>query len=59
MALIKQDLYKYANIVEKQISRTHFTNICSSFDNLIASAWKQLNELRKTKVKMKIGTKET
>ena len=32
-------------------SRIHFTNICPAFDNLRIKAWKQLNELRKTKVK--------
>lgn len=33
-------------------SRTHVTNICPAFDNLRTSTWKQLNELRKTKVKI-------
>ena len=33
-------------------SRLHVTNIWPAFYNLRANAWKQLNELRKTKVKI-------
>ena len=33
-------------------SRTHVTNICPAFNNLRVNAWKQFNELRKTRVKM-------
>ena len=34
-------------------SRTHVTNICPAFDRHRTNAWKELDELRKTRVKMK------
>ncbi len=34
-------------------SRTHVTNSCPAFNRLRTSAWKELDELRKTRVKMK------
>ena len=33
-------------------TRTYVTNISHAFDNLRANDWKQLNELRKTRVRM-------
>jgi hypothetical protein len=39
-------------------SRTHVTNNCPAFDDLRARAWKELDELRKPKVKMRIKFNE-
>ena len=38
-------------------TRTHVTNICPAFDNLRINVWKQLNEMRKTKVKIEDRSK--
>jgi len=39
-------------------SKKHFTNYCPVFDEIRASAWKELDELRKTRVKLKDIYKE-
>ena len=50
MVFTRQELCRYASIAEKQIV-LHMLR-CHAFDNLRANAWKQFNELGKTRVKM-------
>jgi len=39
-------------------SQTHITNICPKFDELRERAWKELDELKITRIKMKVKFNE-